>query len=172
MNRVTASLATNARSSWRERLRLPEFFAPLPLAAVGLLALNDHVLKSAYGNWITGKLSDVAICFFLPLFVSALLGLAGTATRGTQRVFAGCAIAAAVFVGQEMVPAIAAAFCRVMPLFSEPLGGSGSCVLTRDPSDLACLAMIPVAGAYGLRRLLGTEWSHAVVPSSHEHAQT
>ena len=51
----------------------PEFFSALPLAAVALFALNNGVLKRAWPGLITGKLSDVTICFFLPLFLSALL---------------------------------------------------------------------------------------------------
>jgi hypothetical protein len=34
--------------------------SPLLLLAVGLLLLNDFVLKAAFHNWVTGKLSDVA----------------------------------------------------------------------------------------------------------------
>ena len=46
-----------------------EFFGPLPLAAVALLAVNDHVLKARWPGLVTGKLSDVAGCFLLPLFL-------------------------------------------------------------------------------------------------------
>jgi hypothetical protein len=35
-----------------------------------LLAVNDHVLKSAFGNWITGKLSDLAGMVVLPLMLA------------------------------------------------------------------------------------------------------
>ena len=51
----------------------PEFFGVLPLMAVGLFALNNFVLKRAWPGLVTGKLSDLLICFFLPLFVSALM---------------------------------------------------------------------------------------------------
>lgn len=34
------------------------------------LFLNDHFLKVTYGNWFTGKLSDVAGVFILPFFLS------------------------------------------------------------------------------------------------------
>jgi hypothetical protein len=37
-----------------------------------LLLLNDFVFKSLYGNWLTGKLSDIAGLFIFPLFWSAL----------------------------------------------------------------------------------------------------
>ncbi|MFC7357160.1 hypothetical protein ACFQO1_05650 [Jejudonia soesokkakensis] len=35
-----------------------------------LLFFNDHFLKETYGNWFTGKLSDVAGVFILPFFLS------------------------------------------------------------------------------------------------------
>ena len=51
----------------------PEFFGVLPLVAVALFALNNGVLKRAFPGFVTGKVSDLLVCFFLPLFVSALL---------------------------------------------------------------------------------------------------
>ncbi len=47
---------------------------------VGLivLVLNDHVLKEAFGNWYTGKLSDFAGVFILPMFIKFLFS---TSTR-------------------------------------------------------------------------------------------
>jgi hypothetical protein len=50
------------RTSSRAILTSPAF-----LLALGLLALNDWVLEPAFGNWITGKLSDFAGVFALPL---------------------------------------------------------------------------------------------------------
>ncbi len=51
--------------------RSGEFFAPLPLAALALTVANDIWLKPAFHSELTGKLSDVGICFFMPLFLSA-----------------------------------------------------------------------------------------------------
>lgn len=60
------------------------------LAGLLLLALNDHVLKEAYGNWWTGKLSDFAGVLILPLFL-AYVFRAGkrTAVVATVLLFAG-----------------------------------------------------------------------------------
>ena len=55
--------------------RSGEFFAPLPLAALALTVVNDVWLKPAFHSGLTGKLSDVGICFFMPLFLSELLGI-------------------------------------------------------------------------------------------------
>ena len=38
--------------------------------AVGLLLLNDFILKQTLHNWLTGKLSDFAGVFILPLFLA------------------------------------------------------------------------------------------------------
>ncbi|MBZ4190124.1 hypothetical protein [Niabella beijingensis] len=45
---------------------------PLFLTAVWLLLLNDWLLKPAWHNALTGKLSDIAGLFALPFFLSAL----------------------------------------------------------------------------------------------------
>lgn len=44
---------------------------PVPLVAIGVLLLNDHVLKATYPGFVTGKLSDVAGLVFFPLFLVA-----------------------------------------------------------------------------------------------------
>ena len=41
--------------------------------ALVVLVLNDHVLKTAYPGWITGKLSDVAGLVLAPLLLGVLL---------------------------------------------------------------------------------------------------
>lgn len=73
---------------WREPWGLGFFVAPLPLAAVVLTALNDHVLKTRWPSFVTGKLSDFAGLFFFPLFTLALVRLlARGRVRLTLRVF-------------------------------------------------------------------------------------
>jgi hypothetical protein len=42
------------------------------LIGLFLLLLNDFYLKYTFGNWFTGKLSDVAGLFIFPLFIIAL----------------------------------------------------------------------------------------------------
>lgn len=49
------------------------FVHPIPLSAVGLMALNDHWLKYTYPGFLTGKISDFCGVFYFPIF---LLGLA------------------------------------------------------------------------------------------------
>ncbi len=45
--------------------------SPFFVLGLFLLLLNDLYLKAAYGNFLTGKLSDVAGLFIFPLFFSA-----------------------------------------------------------------------------------------------------
>lgn len=48
---------------------------PLSLVSIGLLLLNDQVLKMAAPSWLTGKLSDFAGLFFFPFLLICLLSL-------------------------------------------------------------------------------------------------
>lgn len=123
--------------------RAPEFFSPLPLAAVGVLALNDHVLKAAFHNAVTGKVSDFAGCFFLPLFVSAVLA---EATRWSLAVRLGLGAAAtfAIFVPVKVSATAAGLVASALDLVSVPLG-IGAQHITVDPTDLLALPMVALA---------------------------
>ena len=130
-----------------------EFFAPLPLAFVGLMIVNDRWLKPAFHSWVTGKLSDVAICFFLPLFVSELLGLL-FALSPNRRLCAGALLAAGAFAGLEVVDPLARGAIHVLEAIAPHLGIHGHFRMTSDWTDLLCLACVPCAVHYGRRRLL------------------
>jgi hypothetical protein len=130
-----------------------EFFAPPPLLAVALMVVNDRWLKARFHNGLTGKLSDVAICFFLPLFLSALLGL-GWTRHPRARIVVGAVGAAGVFVGQELWPAFQAGLLAGLSAVGRPLGIERF-QLTSDPTDLWALLMVPLAVGYGLHRVRG-----------------
>src|SRR5262249_4382908 len=68
-----------ARAHWSHDLCRPSC-----LAAIALLALNDHWLKGAglLPAWVTGKLSDVAGLFALPSLCLALAGAGCMLLRG------------------------------------------------------------------------------------------
>jgi len=128
--------------------RMPEFLAPLPLCAVALMAVNDRWLKPAFHNALTGKLSDVAICFFLPLYVSALLALV-TRWSPRWRVGVGAVFTAALFTVLKVSPAGAALFCQLL----RPVGallGFESFRAVVDPTDLIALPLVGAAVHYGL----------------------
>lgn len=128
-----------------------EFFAPLPILAVAALAFNDHVLKRRAPGWLSGKLSDLALCFFLPLFVSALIGLAWPRAP-RARLVAGALITALAFTLLELSDTAGAWFCAGLDRLAPFLPAGARCALTRDLTDLACLLVVPLAYAYGARR--------------------
>jgi hypothetical protein len=133
--------------------RPSEFFAPAPLAAVALLGVNDHLLKPLLHDALTGKLSDLALAFFLPLLISALLRPLWAADR--SRLLAGALLAAALFTVLELSLTADRWFSAALATLAGPFGIRGA-VFTRDPSDLLALALVPVAVWYGRRRLAGT----------------
>ena len=124
----------------------PEFFSVMPLLAVVLLATNDHFLKAAFHNTLTGKLSDFAGCFFLPLYVSAMLAIA---TRWSlhRRLWIGALTTLAIFVPVSVSRAAADFVCRSVELISIPLG-IGAQRIASDPTDLIAVPMIFLAVLY------------------------
>jgi len=115
------------------------------------MVINDRVLKSRFHNAVTGKLSDLAICFFLPLFCSALLGIVWQG-HPRIRLVLGALLAAFVFTAQEIWTGFQVTFLALLRRIGGPLG-LGHFGLTTDWSDLWALLMVPLAIAYGWRRL-------------------
>jgi hypothetical protein len=94
------------------------------LAAVATLLINDHILKDAYGNWVTGKLSDFAGVVIVATLAWVVSGTARASCFGT----------AALFTAMKLSPEAAA-------LASPFLGGG---LIRTDPTDLiALLALVP-----------------------------
>lgn len=101
---------------------------PFFLGAVGLLALNDHVLKQRWPSWWTGKLSDVAGVI--------VAGTAASVILGRRR---GLVAAGVAFAALKTVPGA--------PRFAAPLLGGPT---LQDPTDLlALLALLPLAKLLG-----------------------
>ncbi len=129
--------------------KAPEFFGLAPLLAVAVLATNDHLLKAAFHNTLTGKLSDFAGCFFLPLYVSAMLAFA-TRWSLQRRLAVGVATTLAIFVPVSVSRAAGDFVCRTVELISIPLG-IGAQKIASDPTDLIALPMILFAVLYAQR---------------------
>jgi hypothetical protein len=132
--------------------RAREFFSPLPLIAVAVLALNDHVLKAAFHNALTGKLSDFAGCFFLPLFVSALLSYTPLVAHTRLRVLIGCVATLALFVPIKLSALAGALLCAALQHVSAPLG-IGALHVVADPTDLFAVPMVALAALYAHRMI-------------------
>ncbi len=139
----TKMRAPSSTSSWASVL-----VHPLPLASVGVLALNDHLLKGSglLPSWLTGKLSDFAGLFFFPmlLFVGA---------RGAERLFSrtfplspqrlamsSALLTGAVFCAVKLFPQANALIARVWGR------------MWMDPSDLWALSVLPLSLAFMLKR--------------------
>ena len=100
---------------------------PAFLAVVGVLVLNDLVLKGAFGAWWTGKLSDVAGVAMVAVMAGVVVGR-----------WPGIVATATAFVALKTVPGVAE---MVAPV----LGG----VTRRDPTDLVALAaLVPMGLLY------------------------
>jgi len=130
--------------------RAPEFFAWPPLLAVTLFTFNNFWLKGRAPGVLSGKLSDFAACFFLPLFLSALLARV-TPLAARTRAVVGATVTVVVFTLVKTSPAASRlldALCAALGslvLFHSPR----NCV---DPSDLFALPMV----------LLACLWARAV----------
>ncbi|MDQ7991829.1 MAG: hypothetical protein REI45_04020 [Propionicimonas sp.] len=97
--------------------------APWFLAAVVVLAVNDHLLKALWPGVVTGKLSDFAGVVVVGTLFSVGFGRT-----------LGCVLAGAGFTGLKVVPGVAE---LVAPL----LGGG---ITVRDATDLVALVVLPV----------------------------
>lgn len=144
--------------AWKLSLRCLQH--PFSVIAVGLLLLNDHLLKPALASAFTGKLSDFAGLFFFPFLLAALI--AGAAQLFKRRLPA--------------VPVLAASFALTLAAFTlfktypaanawltRALGGRS---ITLDPTDLVALLMLIPAGLLARRILRAQAPGTAALPVS------
>jgi len=143
---------------------------PVPLLAIALLLLNDHVLKAAFpGSWWPGKLSDFAGLAFFPLFLQALWEagseLAGRAWRPSRRLVVVAAVATAVvFALTQLWPLASDAYRVAWGTLYWPVGATRSLLageglpgwaparLVADPWDLVAVPAAGLAVLAGWRR--------------------
>src|SRR5262245_25324476 len=121
---------------------------PLPVAAIAITALNDHLWKGGHlvPAWLTGKLSDFAGLFFFPVLVVA-------ATRGRVRPAVAALATGLVFALFKLSPAA----CQWLEPF----------VVTPDATDLAALPMLGLSWWWMVGRRaparVDPAWARAVV---------
>ncbi len=108
------------------------------LLALILLIVNDQFLKAAYGNWVTGKLSDLAGLVVLPVLVGVVLGAFGL----HRRVAAACMTVGAWFAAMKLSPWVA----EQTELVLEAVTARPSTIVV-DPTDLVGLAGLVVAAS-------------------------
>ena len=125
---------------------LEPFYSLPALGAVALFALNNWVLKQRFPGWVTGKLSDVLVCFFLPLYIAALLRWC-SGLGASVRIKAGLALTAALLVAvksswlaSDLLNAIVQPLSARLGLHTRPN--------LADASDLIALPVLWLAFAF------------------------
>ena len=126
-----------------------------PAAAAALIAVNDLWIKPQWPGLVAGKLSDIGICFLMPVVLFAALewlDWAGAALRrrplrpggATSRTVA-CVVTTVYFAAMQIFPWFAelheSLVHSVTPWRPRP-------EVLADPSDLVALVMVPVAWLY------------------------
>ena len=135
---------TSDQAAFRQRCQ-QALTHPVTLGAVGVLLLNDLLLKGLWPNpWTTGKLSDLAWVIFAPPLLAYLLSLAAPGTQWARRT-----VWATAYIG---LPLLYAAFNTFAPLHDAILrslsllsGGAGG-----SPLDATDSLVIPVGLAVAL----------------------
>ena len=116
---------------------------PVWLGALGMLVLNDHILKALSLGALTGKLSDIAGLFLAPALLATLC------MASSRRVFWGGAIlVGAVFSAINLSPQLALLWDAAMSSMLLPFH------TTPDPTDLL---MLPALALGGWRALVFTK---------------
>jgi hypothetical protein len=142
------------------RARSSDLVHPIPLAAVVLLILNDHLWKGGgvIPAWITGKISDFAGLFFFPVLLTVVVELLWRRQReavSRRRIaWASVLLTGAVFAALKSLPAAAALASAVL--------GPVVC----DPTDLLALGALAFSLRYLLRELPASRppprWARAI----------
>ncbi|MDN5545067.1 MAG: hypothetical protein L0H03_07325 [Rhodococcus sp. (in: high G+C Gram-positive bacteria)] len=120
--------------------------SPWALVSVSVILVNDHVLKGAFGNTMTGKLSDVAGVFLFPLLLLSVLELLRRKLAGRAAIAWSIAVTGIGFAAVKTVSPIGDAYEWVIGFFRWTAGGFRGellpIVVFRDPSDLWVLPIL------------------------------
>jgi hypothetical protein len=138
---------------------------PLFLGAVGVLLLNDHVLKGSglLPGWFTGKLSDFAGLYFFPVLAFAVLDWVTRGRACTHRSVLGGALAAVTALGFALV--------KLSPGMNEWVGAFwGPMVL--DATDLVALPSALASWVFLVHAENGAKARARFAPTSSRAAPT
>ena len=144
---------------------------PIPLLAIGVLLLNDHVLKATYPGLVTGKLSDLAGLVYFPLLLQGIWEVMGSHTGRdgppSHRTLLVAILATAVaFTIINLSPAGSGAYGAVMGTLQWAIGVLPRAILDGqvptpkvvanvvDAGDMVALPALAIAYAVGRRRVL------------------
>jgi hypothetical protein len=161
------------RGSPRVAPGLDALIHPLPLAALAVLLVNDHLLKPNVPSLLTGKLSGIAVLVLLPFVLLAAWEVArfirpSFAAIGRRLVIGSVVVTVLSYVGIEIVPfaadvyrvGLGAAQWPVRALASalagEAMPALAPVLLTSDVTDLFVTPIalgVLVIGPWSLRKV-------------------
>ncbi|PKQ25136.1 MAG: hypothetical protein CVT64_11445 [Actinobacteria bacterium HGW-Actinobacteria-4] len=113
---------------------------PVTLAAIALMATNDHLWKQQHGSWWTGKLSDLAGLTFFPALLALFIALA--VPRASWRAVVTSAITV-TGIGFATVKVTATGALVASAALTSIAGQS---VVLADATDLLALPALAIAG--------------------------
>ncbi|TSD45235.1 hypothetical protein FFI94_003075 [Rhodococcus sp. KBS0724] len=120
--------------------------SPWALVSVAIILINDHVLKDAFGNTLTGKLSDIAGVFLFPLLLLSVLEVLRRSLVGRAAIAWSIAVTGIGFAAVKMVAPVGDAYEWVIGFLRWAAGGFRGDILPilvfRDPSDLWVLPIL------------------------------
>ncbi len=162
---MASSLPVDGVSRRWPALRMGELAHPVPVVAMVLLGLNDHLFKGAglLPQVVTGKLSDIAGVLFFPLWLTALTNLAlwlvCYCSRGIGfplgldyqlrrwKLLAACGITAVLLSSIQLSATAAQLYADILTAMGIPSQ------VTRDPTDILALLLLPIPYRIGARQL-------------------
>ncbi|MFE4500273.1 hypothetical protein ACFRFQ_10450 [Rhodococcus sp. NPDC056743] len=120
--------------------------SPWALVSVATVLINDHVLKDAFGNTLTGKLSDIAGVFLFPLLLLSVLEVLRRSLVGRAAIAWSIAVTGIGFAAVKLVAPVGDAYEWVIGFLRWAAGGLRGDILPilvfRDPSDLWVLPIL------------------------------
>lgn len=120
--------------------------SPWALVSVAIIPINDYILKDAFGNTLTGKLSDIAGVFLFPLLLLSVLELLTRSLVGRAAIAWSIAVTGIGFAAVKLVAPVGDAYEWVIGFLRLTAGGFRGDILPilvfRDPSDLWVLPIL------------------------------
>ncbi|MDC3959200.1 hypothetical protein [Polyangium jinanense] len=134
---------------------------PWSYLAAAALAFNVFWLRRKHPGVVSGKLSDLAICFLLPVFLVAAAEWLLTLARlcggrvgprvGPRGIWLSCGVSVAYFVLLKTWPAFTGVHRALLGVLDTPFGGGRSFRNLADPTDLVALVMVPLSAWHLVR---------------------